>query len=225
MKYFRGKALILGAMAATASASASGATVVQNRTASFSPYENRTIYFNGFDSLLGTLTRVDLNLITQTTLNAFYNCTFCGMSQIQINYPITNQVFVGSNSTPISQSSHLFAFADKTITSGGETILLQSPLVSSSSILQLPTDLSYFSAFPSLIVKNNLQGGSWGGFAINANISLLQTVNATLTYTYEEPSIAAVPEPATWMLMLLGMTGVGYSMRRKDRQTLRVHNI
>ncbi len=32
----------------------------------------------------------------------------------------------------------------------------------------------------------------------------------------------AVPEPATWMFMLLGMAGIGYSMRRKDKQTLRV---
>lgn len=35
-------------------------------------------------------------------------------------------------------------------------------------------------------------------------------------------AVAPVPEPATWMLMLIGMAGVGYSMRRKDKQTLRV---
>ena len=35
-------------------------------------------------------------------------------------------------------------------------------------------------------------------------------------------AVAAVPEPATWMLMLLGMAGVGYTMRRKDKQILRV---
>ena len=34
--------------------------------------------------------------------------------------------------------------------------------------------------------------------------------------------VPAVPEPATWMFMLLGMTGVGFAMRRKDKQTLRV---
>ena len=36
------------------------------------------------------------------------------------------------------------------------------------------------------------------------------------------PAVAAVPEPSTWMLMLLGMAGVGFTMRRKDKQTLRV---
>ena len=33
---------------------------------------------------------------------------------------------------------------------------------------------------------------------------------------------AAVPEPSTWMLMLLGMAAVGFTMRRKEKQTLRV---
>ena len=32
----------------------------------------------------------------------------------------------------------------------------------------------------------------------------------------------AVPEPTTWILMLLGMAGIGFSMRRKAKQTLRV---
>ena len=36
------------------------------------------------------------------------------------------------------------------------------------------------------------------------------------------PSIAAVPEPSTWMLMLLGMAAVGFTMRRKEKNTLRV---
>ena len=34
--------------------------------------------------------------------------------------------------------------------------------------------------------------------------------------------MAAVPEPATWMMMLLGMAGIGFTMRRKEKQTLRV---
>ena len=35
-------------------------------------------------------------------------------------------------------------------------------------------------------------------------------------------AIGAVPEPAAWVMMLLGMAGVGYSMRRKDKGGLRV---
>ena len=36
-------------------------------------------------------------------------------------------------------------------------------------------------------------------------------------------SVAAVPEPSTWAMMLLGMAGVGFSLRRK-RQALRVRS-
>lgn len=35
-------------------------------------------------------------------------------------------------------------------------------------------------------------------------------------------AIGAVPEPAAWMMMLFGMAGIGYSMRRKQKPTLRV---
>ena len=35
-------------------------------------------------------------------------------------------------------------------------------------------------------------------------------------------AMGAVPEPTTWMLMLIGMAGVGFSMRRKEKQTVRV---
>ena len=31
-------------------------------------------------------------------------------------------------------------------------------------------------------------------------------------------AVGAVPEPATWMFMLLGMAGVGFSMRRKEKR-------
>ena len=51
----------------------------------------------------------------------------------------------------------------------------------------------------------------------NVGIQALQQIRLDLA-----GSVAAVPEPTTWMLMLLGMAGIGFSMRRKDKQTLRV---
>ena len=46
--------------------------------------------------------------------------------------------------------------------------------------------------------------------------------NASFGGNLSFASVAAVPEPATWMLMLMGMAGIGFSMRRKEKQTLRV---
>ena len=60
-----------------------------------------------------------------------------------------------------------------------------------------------------------LDAGS-GLSSITANFRGIS--NAALYST----GVPAVPEPATWMFMLLGMAGVGFSMRRKDKQTLRV---
>ena len=46
--------------------------------------------------------------------------------------------------------------------------------------------------------------------------------SASSTARLYKTGVGAVPEPSTWMLMLLGMAGVGFTMRRKDKQTLRV---
>lgn len=41
-------------------------------------------------------------------------------------------------------------------------------------------------------------------------------------WAFRTDAQGAVPEPAAWMMMLIGMAGIGFSMRRKDKQTLRV---
>lgn len=41
-------------------------------------------------------------------------------------------------------------------------------------------------------------------------------------FEFDNVSVAAVPEPAAWMLMLMGMAAVGFSMRRKEKHTVRV---
>lgn len=62
----------------------------------------------------------------------------------------------------------------------------------------------------------NLGAYNFYSFASIANKGGANILIKNLTLT---PS---VPEPATWMFMLVGMAGVGYSMRRKDKLTLRV---
>ena len=47
-------------------------------------------------------------------------------------------------------------------------------------------------------------------------------LNASYAGTLSFAQAAVVPEPAAWMLMLLGMAGVGFSMRRKNKPALRV---
>lgn len=54
------------------------------------------------------------------------------------------------------------------------------------------------------------------------NVTGMTGGNAAFSGTLSFASVAAVPEPTTWMLMLLGMAGIGYSMRRKSAPALRV---
>ena len=94
---------------------------------------------------------------------------------------------------------------------------------------------------------NALVGGTFTGTSVIATANGNQTNPATnrlvtLTFTGSDRSavsglrltssgnafetdnyrVGAVPEPTTWMLMLMGMAGIGFSMRRKRDTKLRV---
>ena len=73
------------------------------------------------------------------------------------------------------------------------------------------------SEFRNLLNQNLVSGGT--------NVISVQGTtggNASFAGNVSMAAVAAVPEPAAWMLMLIGMAGVGYSMRRKEKPTLRV---
>jgi hypothetical protein len=57
-------------------------------------------------------------------------------------------------------------------------------------------------------------GAGLGYHAFADNVTLTTTSGAT-TYNFERTAPAAVPEPGTWALMILGFGIVGYAMRRR----------
>lgn len=65
-------------------------------------------------------------------------------------------------------------------------------------------------------VLPNLGTYNFYSFASTANKGGANILIKNLTLT------PAVPEPTTWMFMLVGMAAVGFSMRRNYKQTLRV---
>ena len=73
--------------------------------------------------------------------------------------------------------------------------------------------------------KGNGDGGDTAFYLFDAGTGL-DTFNlnfgASSNVRLYQTSAPAVPEPTTWMLMLIGMAGVGFSMRSKRDATLRV---
>ena len=67
----------------------------------------------------------------------------------------------------------------------------------------------------------NISASLVAGFNNRISVSGITGGNAALNGNISFASMAAVPEPTTWMLMLMGMAGIGFSMRRKEKQTLR----
>ncbi|WP_260597120.1 PEPxxWA-CTERM sorting domain-containing protein [Sphingomonas endolithica] len=60
------------------------------------------------------------------------------------------------------------------------------------------------------------QGSSAGaGFHAFADNVTLATTRGSTTYNFEATANGAVPEPATWAMMILGMGAVGFAMRRR----------
>ena len=67
-----------------------------------------------------------------------------------------------------------------------------------------------------------LSGNTGYGFVEGVNsgttaISGLNVRRFTYSITYANAVTAAVPEPATWAMMILGMGAVGYAMRRRQK--------
>lgn len=58
-------------------------------------------------------------------------------------------------------------------------------------------------------------GGAGAGYRAFADNVTLTTKTGSTTYNFELAASSAVPEPATWGMMILGFGAIGYTMRRR----------
>ena len=189
---------------------ASAATIVQNVNIPLAPQAASNVTFNQFNSSLGTLISVsvlfdsdfEVSGSIENTSNAShtYKVNYDGSAVlsgngININGPLANgfsNFTVGAGATvPIN----LVVGASN---SDSQTLLAGlAPFIGAGTTFLTFTPSSSFSMTPNS--GNLLTSPLFGG-------------NVQITYDYRA---AAVPEPATWGLMIVGFGVVGSTMRRR----------
>ena len=187
---------------------------------------------SGFNPSLGTLNSVtaDVNLTTYRqwfvttpagspantiswSINSFFNLVANGLPS-NSGFPLTVAT-TGSGS--LVQNNGLFNVS----AAGSGTFRLNSAAfngASSFTIAEFDPGLSNpalngttaTSSVPATLFQT--PGTCFGSFQ---GSDLCGFGNVRLIYDYT-PSLAAVPEPASWITMLLGFGAIGYSMRRRE---------
>lgn len=209
---------------------AHAATIVQTALASSAPHGGIVIgTFNGFDPLLGALTNVSLDVQYTTRIGVSTNYIGPGSTRYTLNYTVDN-LRNAVTLTPSSIGSPL----------GGATFTSTEPRTVTGSIRAMPGDYvlpdivwqDHYQIDPSLIPNfvgsgTLLASGSQSyamsglidpvpGFSSVSSPSAFLSDSLTLTYTYAPAD--AVPEPASWAMMVGGFGIVGGMLRARRRR-------
>ncbi len=127
--------------------------------------------------------------------------------------------FINSSST----SGTSIAFPNLTscsVTFGGGTCGTQILLNNASSFTSTPSDAISFGTSNGQGAAFYFADGAFTNFGTYSNIIFGSGQAATLRISLAPT--AAVPEPATWAMMLIGFGGIGAAMRRRRRTIARL---
>jgi hypothetical protein len=147
-----------------------------------------------------------------------------------INGPVSANIGRSGLAAGIFTDNFLFTIGNTGLGSGSLSSSLSGALGSS-------TDLDFLSivfnnGFSNFVVPISIIGTT--EFAGISNVPVIAGQLNTLSVQYRSrgngsyggnltftPN-AAVPEPMTWMMMILGFAAVGFTMRRREKQNVRV---
>ncbi|NIJ08908.1 hypothetical protein FHS31_002532 [Sphingomonas vulcanisoli] len=220
MKLFARSALVAATMLAPVSMAAAATTITQ--TSNFGPTKTETSFTGslaGFDSSLGTLTNV---LITYTfgfnssgtvTNTAQQAQTFTAKEDVDGALTLSGSYSATGDLDPgVSQKyTNLGAGQSAAFGPFSFATTAQSTTFSFSS---LTDDLSSFVNALNYQVDTQTGQGFTGGGG-NTSASLNTTAQGTVSIAYTYDVAAAVPEPASWAMMVGGFGMLGGALRRK----------
>jgi hypothetical protein len=82
------------------------------------------------------------------------------------------------------------------------------------TLAQWAASMGTWSVIGISVGQGSSAGAGYHAFADNVNIT---TSAGSTTYNFNATVNGAVPEPATWAMMILGMGAVGFAMRRRQK--------
>jgi hypothetical protein len=210
LKFFA--AVIMGT-AVTAPACALAATVVESASITSSPVPYDTNFtLAGFNTALGTLQSVEFVLTDNTTASVdVINTTGATQSFTNAfaNIPLTVS---GPSGTTLSDT--ISATVPSGSVAGNSQRAFSGSPVTDSVNLTLNSNLSAFKGSSPLSFTASAGTGTYGGQAAGDVFfggSAVTGGTFDVIYTYA----SAVPEPASWALLMLGVTGIGAAVRRR----------
>ena len=164
---------------------------------------------DGSASVAGAAVTTDFSALGVTFLNAFYQRCGGGCPTPTTGLFVSSSDLSSPFSVKFAGTTNAFSFANVSNSSGTASAfdsagnLLQSINFSGFNFDGPPVMFSFATTG-----INSISFSSTRGFGVD-------------NFSFGDVQ-GAVPEPATWMMMLLGMAGIGFSMRRKKDTTLRV---
>lgn len=228
------KKIIAGIIASAALAGAASATVITTSTQTINfggtTDFNQSSNFSLFDSTLGTLLSVTIadsygftSTVTVTNQAASASSGYArtestltiGSSDSNINSAFTD-LLGGGNALDLTGGKVNYSLASGGSTSGSSNVATNNY----SATTSLAQYLAYFSAvgggtanvfgstFTSTVQQNT------GGNSTSSQVTSGQG-SFSIYYTYDNSTAGAVPEPATWVMMIGGFGLVGYGLRRR----------
>jgi hypothetical protein len=220
--FFKGSAALIAVAASFAAVQASGATL------EVTSGSQRSFILSAFGDVGQSFTAVDTNLTS-------WGFQFNALNPGNANLPFTFNLYAGETLMGTSLATRIFTLPSSINTRTptwfdfditGITVLLGQKY---TAVLSSGSSRNGVVMGPDINLSTGaeLSGDAYTGgraiFTTEVYPNCARTGNCDLNFRVTGTSaVAAVPEPTTWAMMIAGFGIVGFSLRRRSKQAVRV---